>query len=51
MLQAKNVFGIFTPFPTFHPLRWPLCASFQGPEITVKPPVKITRTLERTLKH
>ncbi len=51
MLQAKNVFGIFTPFPALHPLRWPLCASLQDPEITVNPPVKTTSALERTLKH
>ncbi len=33
--------GIFTPFPAFHSLHSPLCASFQDSESPVKLPVKI----------
>ncbi len=40
--------GIFTSFPVFHSLHRPLCASFQGPEITVKLPVKIRIKITNT---
>ncbi len=39
--HSRAYHGIFTPFPAFHSLHSPLCASFQDSESPVKLPVKI----------